>query len=224
MRAARSSSPRAAGAGGPMGRSAELTSSAAAPDCSRSKSPARNDEMARAFSRMRIAPELCKYRHVESAKESGAIRKRRGGACLFAARYAHLAKSKKEAERRQTHWSYMPCCWHGRAPSRRRTSIGVPPRLCPRDCPPKGPTSGHASGDLAERRPVGIPLPGAGTNAVVAGVTRPHLSLVQRAPRGPVRNAGMLMPKAARERFTTPPAGTALAPLPRHVSGAGPFT
>jgi hypothetical protein len=33
----------------------------------------------------------------------------------------------------------------------------------------------------------------------------------------------MLMPKAARERVTTPPAGTALAPLPRHVSGAGPL-
>ena len=31
------------------------------------------------------------------------------------------------------------------------------------------------------------------------------------------------MPKAARERFTTPPAGTALAPMPRRVSGAGPL-
>jgi hypothetical protein len=32
-----------------------------------------------------------------------------------------------------------------------------------------------------------------------------------------------LMPKAARERFATPPAGTALAPLPRLASGAGPL-
>mgnify|MGYP007135463299 CR=1 FL=1 len=31
------------------------------------------------------------------------------------------------------------------------------------------------------------------------------------------------MPKAARERFTRPPAGTALAPMPRRVSGAGPL-
>jgi hypothetical protein len=68
-----------------------------------------------------------------------------------------------------------------------------------------------------------IPRQGEDPHAVVAGVTRPHLSLVQRAPRGPVRSAGMLMPKAARERFTTPPAGTALAPLPRRVSGAGPL-
>ena len=59
-----------------------------------------------------------------------------------------------------------------------------------------------------------IPVRGEDPHAVVAGVTRPHLSLVQRAPRGPVRSAGMLMPKAARERFTTPPAGTALAPCP----------
>jgi hypothetical protein len=31
------------------------------------------------------------------------------------------------------------------------------------------------------------------------------------------------MPEAARERFATPPAGTALAPLPRLASGAGPL-
>ena len=68
-----------------------------------------------------------------------------------------------------------------------------------------------------------IPRQGEDPHAVVAGVTRPHLSLVQRAPRGPVRSAGMLMPKAARERLTTPPAGTALAPMPRNVSGAGPL-
>jgi hypothetical protein len=30
------------------------------------------------------------------------------------------------------------------------------------------------------------------------------------------------MPKAARERSATPPAGTALAPLPRYAFGAGP--
>ncbi len=87
---------------------------------------------------------------------------------------------------------------------------------------PKGPAPGHASGDLAERRSLDPPS-GGDPHAVCAGVTRPHLSLVQRAPRGPVRSAGMLMPKAARERFTTPPAGTALAPLPRRVSGAGPL-
>jgi hypothetical protein len=31
------------------------------------------------------------------------------------------------------------------------------------------------------------------------------------------------MPEAARERFATPPAGTALAPMPRLASAAGPL-
>jgi hypothetical protein len=32
------------------------------------------------------------------------------------------------------------------------------------------------------------------------------------------------MPEAARERFAIPPAGTALAPVPRYAIAAGPFT
>ena len=67
-----------------------------------------------------------------------------------------------------------------------------------------------------------IPRQGEDPHAVYAGVTRPNLSHVQRAPRVPVRSAGRLMPEAARERFASPPAGTALAPLPRFASGAGP--
>jgi len=67
------------------------------------------------------------------------------------------------------------------------------------------------------------PCQGEDPHAVIAGVTRPNLSHVQRAPRGPVRSAGRLMPKAARERIARPPAGTALAPLPRFASGAGPL-
>jgi hypothetical protein len=45
---------------------------------------------------------------------------------------------------------------------------------------------------------------------------------VQRAPRGLVRSAKRLMPEAARERFASPPAGTALAPMYRCASGTGP--
>ena len=68
-----------------------------------------------------------------------------------------------------------------------------------------------------------IPRQGEDPHAVIAGVTRPNLSHVQRAPRVPVRSAGRLMPEAARERFASPPAGTALAPLLRCASGAGPL-
>ncbi len=71
--------------------------------------------------------------------------------------------------------------------------------------------------------PVVIPRQEAEPTQFVRGVTRPNLSLVQRAPRGPVRSAGMLMPKAARERIAKPRAGTALAPVPRLASGAGPL-
>ncbi len=108
--------------------------------------------------------------------------------------------------------SNLPCCWHGRASSRRRTSIGVPPRLCPREYSIPRCNLRPVSWDLAERRSVTIPLPGAASDAVCAGVTRPRPVPVQRAPRGPVRSAGRLMPKAARERFATPRAGAALAP------------
>jgi hypothetical protein len=67
------------------------------------------------------------------------------------------------------------------------------------------------------------PPSGGRADAVCAGVTRPRPVPVQRAPRGPVCSAGRLMPEAARERFAMPPAGTALAPLPRCASGAGPL-
>jgi hypothetical protein len=71
--------------------------------------------------------------------------------------------------------------------------------------------------------PVVVPIPGAEACAVCAGVTRPRPVPVQRAPRGLVCSARRLMPEAARERFATPPAGTALAPVPRYAFAAGPF-
>jgi hypothetical protein len=49
------------------------------------------------------------------------------------------------------------------------------------------------------------------------------LSQSSEAPRAPVRSAGRLMPEAARERIAIPPAGTALAPIPRLASEAGPL-
>jgi len=46
----------------------------------------------------------------------------------------------------------------------------------------------------------------------LAGVTRFDLSRVYRAPRGPVVVPVEQWPRAARERFAKPRAGTALAP------------
>jgi hypothetical protein len=75
---------------------------------------------------------------------------------------------------------------------------------------------------VAERRSLDPPSGGRSARSL-CGCYPPEPVPVQRAPRGPVRSAGMLMPKAARERFAIPPAGTALAPLPRCASGAGPL-
>jgi hypothetical protein len=109
--------------------------------------------------------------------------------------------------------SNLPCCWHGRALSRSahayRRSTTV---LTQGTRHPKGPASGHASWDVAERRSCSRPHSWGRTDTVCAGVTRPRPVPVQRAPRGPVRSAGRLMPEAARERFAMPPAGAALAP------------
>ena len=76
------------------------------------------------------------------------------------------------------------------------------PRRCSRPCFP-----GRGLAPLCH-----IPIPGAETDAVFAGVTRLHPSQFKRAPRTPVVSAGRLMPEAARERGVTPPAGTVLAP------------
>src|SRR5208283_497606 len=122
-------------------------------------------------------------------------RKERGGACLFAVRYAPFAKHKKRkrnADRRIVQPAVLlarPRIQQDAHVYRRSTAV-----LTQGTAHPKGPAPGHASGDLAERRSLKIPRQGEDPHAVVAGVTRPHLSLVQRAPRGPVRNAGMLMP------------------------------
>src|SRR5581483_7630876 len=78
------------------------------------------------------------------------------------------------------------------------------PRRCSRPCFP-----GRGLAPLCH-----IPIPGAETDAVFAGVTRLHPSQFKRAPRTPVVSAGRLMPEAARERSAKPPAGTAPAPDP----------
>src|ERR1700733_8991404 len=121
---------------------------------------------------------LCKHRHVESAKES-AEEKVRGGACLFAVRFARFATRKKmKGYGTPTDaLSNLPCCWHGRALSRARTPIGVPPRLWPRrDLLPRALLQATFPGTWNWRRCRNDPHSWGGTDAVFAGVTRLHLS------------------------------------------------
>jgi hypothetical protein len=127
----------------------------------------------------------------------------------------------KEAERRQTHdpravLLARPRILRDAHIYRRSTAV-----LTQGTIHPKSPAPGHASWDVAERRSLDPPSGGRSARSL-CGCYPPEPVPVQRAPRGPVRSAGMLMPKAARERFAIPPAGTALAPLPRLASGAGP--
>jgi hypothetical protein len=117
----------------------------------------------------------------------------------------------------------VPCCWarpriHRDAHIYRRSTAV----LTQGRSPPKGPAPGHASWDVAERRSLDPPSGGRSARRL-CGCYPPEPVPVQRAPRAPVGSAGRLMPKAARERFATPPAGTALAPLPRCASGADPL-
>ena len=120
--------------------------------------------------------------------------------------------------------SNLPCSWHGRCPP----SISSPAcgdmegaaRLsafhrgsnvrafarCAR-------LQARLPGTRQERRSVTFPLPGAASDAVVAGVTRPNLSQSSGSTPPAGRNAGL---HDARSRpgaeCVVPPAGTALAP------------
>ena len=116
-------------------------------------------------------------------------------------------KQINQAERRPTLVTtrcILPC---GAPPFGARTLDGAPLRLSSRRVShPQGSASGQASWTRVRTgRHLSSPVP------------------VQCAPPGPAMFAGRLMPKAARVRIVTPPAGTALAPqalrvyLPRGV-------
>ena len=79
---------------------------------------------------------------------------------------------------------------------------------------PQGSAPGHASGDSPERSILyGRPNRGAETLRCSTGVTRAELELPRTVSTSRAgHDAGRLMPDAARERVTNPPAGTALAP------------
>jgi hypothetical protein len=161
------------------------------------------------------APELWKYAPV--ARMSGAISGDEREACTPLQDVAALIratkvrkKGKRNADRRK---SNLPCCWHGRASSRMRTPVGVPPRLSPKGVVvPKAQLQAMLPGTWPERRSRSRPPSGGRTDAVVAGVTRPGLSQSGDAPRAPVVVPAGPMPETARARFARPPAGTALAP------------
>jgi hypothetical protein len=174
-----------------------------------------------AFSQAHPRPSFAKHRHVEvrSERREG---KRRGGACLLPSATPTSPSIRKGSGTPTDALVLMPCCWHGRASSRMRTSIGVPPRFWPRrDLLPRAQLQATFPGTWNWRRSRNDPHSRGGTRFY--GRYPPSPVPVQRAPRAPVGSAGRLMPEAARERFATPPAGTALAPMPRLASGAGPL-
>ncbi len=159
--------------------------------------------------------------------EGSELQKRRGGAC-FRCRYAHFASQarKNEEIRKRNADRRSVSCPHQRVRFAPRECRLAPTLRCGRarlsafhhgsslgTIHRQGAASGHASGDLAERRSCCVPLPGEEPTQFMRALPAPTCPfIVQRAPRGPVRSAGMLMPEAARERIATPRAGTALAP------------
>jgi hypothetical protein len=88
--------------------------------------------------------------------------------------------------------------------------------------PPKDPAPGHASWDVAERRSLDPPSGGRSARSLCGCYPPSTCPSPASTSRPSLCSAGRLMPEAARERFATPPAGTALAPLPRCAFGAGP--
>ena len=77
---------------------------------------------------------------------------------------------------------------------------------------PSGSAPGHASWDVADARSYGPPT-GAKIVRVSTGVTTRPPVPVQGLNTHTGRSTGALMPKAARERVTSPRAGAALAPF-----------
>ncbi len=124
-------------------------------------------------------PSFAKCRHDESAKESRATEKEGVVPAFSLSAYARFATRKKmKGYGTPTDaLSNLPCCWHGRALSRARTPIGVPPRLWPRrDLLPRALLQATFPGTWNWRRSRNDPHSWGGTDAVFAGVTRLHLS------------------------------------------------
>ena len=101
------------------------------------------------------------------------------------------------------------------APLRRRSPLGVPPRLLPgRQLVPKALHQAMLRETVRSARSYGPPT-GARIVRISTGVTR--AGKLKQLPRTVStsrtgHDTGRLMPDAARERVTNPPAGTALAP------------
>ena len=98
-------------------------------------------------------------------------------------------------------------------PLRARSPVGVPPRLFPETSKRPRPTSGQASWDAAA-----IP-----TLTAKWALPTPACPSPVNAPHGLLVVAASMMPKAARVRVVTPPAGTALAPAFGSTSRRRPY-
>jgi len=106
----------------------------------------------------------------------------------------------REAERRPTRSPIVRIIGCGSVLGGARSPVGVPPRLLLEMSEHPRPASGQASWDAA-------------ATIILLGGRYPPLPVpVQCAPHGRPRITGDMMPKAAREQFARPPAGTALAP------------
>ena len=122
-------------------------------------------------------------------------------------------RKQREAERRETRSQHPRLAGARRALRSALASRRPTAALARETVGPQGSASGHASGEQSGAfSPVRPLQPGSGDLALFHGryprrTVRPTAS-TSRA--GPI--AGRMMPNAARERVTSPPAGTALAP------------
>ena len=118
-------------------------------------------------------------------------------------------KGKRNAERRVVN---TRACGAGRA-LRSALASRRPTAALARRLSPSGSASGHASGEQSGAFSPLRPLqPGSGDLALFHGryPRRTDRPTASTSRTGPI--AGGMMPDAARERVTSPPAGTALAP------------
>jgi hypothetical protein len=106
---------------------------------------------------------------------------------------------KSEAKRRQTQWGLCRAAGPGRAPIGVRTSVGVPPRFSPQG--------------VFHRKELSLRPGFLGRGLSVERVLpAPACPLSPARTAHPGHSAEGLMPKAARERVASPPAGTATSP------------
>jgi len=141
-------------------------------------------------------------------------------------------KKKKEAERRQTQVKLSAPAGAGRAterstradpPLRARSPVGVPLTALRNGLSPvNARLQARLPGTWPERRSVTSSLRRQNRTQLMRALPAPICPSPVDAPHGALVVASRMMPKAARVRVITPPAGTALAPAFRSISRRRP--